>query len=71
MRDRYGSRGRPLSLVEAQGDALPDDSSVSLVLEEVRKKRSLVIVVPPPKTGEQGMREEVQLLTKMVSINEQ
>ncbi|KAG5571530.1 hypothetical protein H5410_061296, partial [Solanum commersonii] len=54
----------------ARGDPVPTTSQVSLVPEEARDKRPPVPIVPPPETGEQGMREEVQLLPRMVSIHE-
>ncbi|WMV36730.1 hypothetical protein MTR67_030115, partial [Solanum verrucosum] len=50
---------------------VPPASLVSLVPKEVTDTGPLVHIVSPPEiSGEQGMREAVQLLTRMVSIYE-
>ncbi|KAH0633816.1 hypothetical protein KY284_036602 [Solanum tuberosum] len=80
-RDRLPSEaqgGSPVPLVpaspapiEARGDAVPPASPVPLVLEEATDTGPPVPIVSPPEiSGEQGMREAVQLLTRMVSIHE-
>ncbi|XP_070036414.1 uncharacterized protein [Nicotiana tomentosiformis] len=58
------------ALVGAQGDAVPPASPVPLVPEAARDTGPPAPIVPPSETGEQGMREAVQLLTRMVSIHE-
>ncbi|XP_070038475.1 uncharacterized protein [Nicotiana tomentosiformis] len=58
------------ALVGAQGDAVPPASPVPLVPEAARDTGPPAPIVPPSETGEQGMREVVQLLTRMVSIHE-
>src|SRR5688572_8583058 len=58
------------ALVRAPGDAVPPASPIPLVPEAARGTEPPTPVVPPPETGEQGMREAVQLLTRMVSIHE-
>ncbi|KAK4723997.1 hypothetical protein R3W88_026776 [Solanum pinnatisectum] len=61
----------PPTPVEARGDAVPPALLVSLVLEEARETRPPVPIVPSRETGEQWMREAVQLLTRMIFIHEQ
>ncbi|XP_070017120.1 uncharacterized protein [Nicotiana sylvestris] len=56
--------------VGAPGDAVPPASLVPLVPMAARDTGPPVPVVLPSETGEQGMREAVQLLTRMVSIHE-
>ncbi|XP_070049534.1 uncharacterized protein [Nicotiana tomentosiformis] len=58
------------ALVGAQGDAVPPASLVPLVPEAARDAGPPAPIVPPSETGEQGMREAIQLLTRMVSIHE-
>ncbi|XP_070049959.1 uncharacterized protein [Nicotiana tomentosiformis] len=58
------------ALVGAQGDAVPPASPVPLVPEAARDTGPPTPIVPLSETGEQGMREVVQLLTRMVSIHE-
>jgi len=81
QRDRFPSEaqgGSPVPLVpaspapiEARGDAVPPVSPVPLVPEEATDTGPPVPIVSPPEiSGEQGMREAVQLLTRMVSIHE-
>ncbi|XP_070049519.1 uncharacterized protein [Nicotiana tomentosiformis] len=48
----------------------PPASPVPLVPEAARDTGPPAPIVPPSETGEQGMREAVQLLTRMVSIHE-
>uniref|UniRef100_A0A1U7W8U7 RNA-directed DNA polymerase n=1 Tax=Nicotiana sylvestris TaxID=4096 RepID=A0A1U7W8U7_NICSY len=55
---------------ESPGDAVAPASLVILVPEAARDTGPLAPVVPPSETGEQGMREAVQLLTRIVSIHE-
>ncbi|WMV19146.1 hypothetical protein MTR67_012531 [Solanum verrucosum] len=70
--------GSPITLVpaspariEARRDAVPSTSPVPLVHEEAIDTGPPVPVVSPLEiSGEQGMREAVQLLTRMVSIHE-
>ncbi|KAG5572214.1 hypothetical protein H5410_061980 [Solanum commersonii] len=77
QRDRFPSKaqgGSPVPLLpassapgEAQGDALPPTSPVPLVPEEATDIGPPVPIVPPPEIfREQGTREAVQLLTKMI-----
>ncbi|WMV41427.1 hypothetical protein MTR67_034812 [Solanum verrucosum] len=57
--------------IEARGDAVPPPSLVPLVPEEATDTGPPLPIVPPLEiSGEQGMREAVQLLTRMVSIHE-
>jgi len=81
QRDRFPSEGQggsPVPLVpaspapiEARGDAVPPASPVPLVPEEATDTGPPVPIVSPAEiSGEQGMREAVQLLTRMVSIHE-
>ncbi|WMV32717.1 hypothetical protein MTR67_026102 [Solanum verrucosum] len=57
--------------IEARGDAVLPASPVPLVPEEATDTGPPVPIVSPPEiSGEQGMREAVQLLTRMVSIHE-
>nr|XP_009792105.1 PREDICTED: uncharacterized protein LOC104239226 [Nicotiana sylvestris] len=58
------------ALVGAQGKVVASASPVILVPEAARDTGPLAPVVPPSEIGEQGMREVVQLLTRMVSIHE-
>ncbi|KAK4718174.1 hypothetical protein R3W88_016512 [Solanum pinnatisectum] len=53
--------------IEAQIDAVPPALPVPLVPEVARDTTPLVPIVPPPETMEQGMREAVQLLTRMTT----
>ncbi|KAK4733947.1 hypothetical protein R3W88_008208 [Solanum pinnatisectum] len=75
QRDRFPSKVQSESPVlasptpvEARGDAVPPTSPVQLVPEEATDTGPVVPILPPPETGEYRMREVVQLLTKMVSI---
>nr|XP_009757619.1 PREDICTED: uncharacterized protein LOC104210416 [Nicotiana sylvestris] len=58
------------ALVRAQGDVVAPASPVISVPEAARDTGPLAPVVLPSETGEQGVREAVQLLTRMVSIHE-
>ncbi|XP_075107668.1 uncharacterized protein LOC107769422 isoform X3 [Nicotiana tabacum] len=58
------------ALVGAQRDAVPPALPVPLVPEAARDTGPPAPIVPPSETGEQGMREAVQLLTRIVSIHE-
>ncbi|WMV46435.1 hypothetical protein MTR67_039820 [Solanum verrucosum] len=75
-RDRFPSKahgGSPVPLVpasptpiEARGDAVPLVSPVPLVPDEATNTGPPIPIVPPPEiSGEQGIREAVQLLTRM------
>ncbi|XP_070002054.1 uncharacterized protein [Nicotiana sylvestris] len=55
---------------ESPGDAVLPTSPVPLVPEADRDTGPPAPIVPPSETGEQMMREAVQLLTRMVSIHE-
>ncbi|KAH0673684.1 hypothetical protein KY284_024771 [Solanum tuberosum] len=81
QRDRFpleAQGGSPVPLVpasstsiESRGDAVAPALPVPLVPEEAMDTGPPVPIVSPPEiSGEQGMREAVQLLTRMVSIHE-
>uniref|UniRef100_M1DD63 Uncharacterized protein n=1 Tax=Solanum tuberosum TaxID=4113 RepID=M1DD63_SOLTU len=80
QKDRFPSKAHsespvPLVLasskpVDARRDAVPTASPVPLVLEKARDTGPPVPIVPPLETGEWGMREAIQLFTRMVSIHE-
>ncbi|WMV08302.1 hypothetical protein MTR67_001687 [Solanum verrucosum] len=81
QRDIFASEthgGSPIALVltsptpvEARGYAVPLASAIPLVPEEAMDIGPPVPIVPSPEiSGEQGMREALQLLTRMVSIHE-
>ncbi|WMV09143.1 hypothetical protein MTR67_002528 [Solanum verrucosum] len=80
--DRFPSKahgGSPVPLVpasptpiEARVDAVPPASRVPLVPEKATDTGpSIPIVSPAEISGEQGMREAVQLLTRIITIHEQ